>query len=110
MFSFYNGEYILNSDLFNKVLNEIMISLASLVAFDPSRHMFGTKEGNINTDQTLYCHLNVLWTCPTEVAVAALWILWLTFILAVVQRRGEGFFKLAEMSFMSYTLSIQCWL
>ncbi|RVW19690.1 hypothetical protein CK203_110810 [Vitis vinifera] len=59
-------------------------------------HMFGTKEGNINTDQTLYCHLNVLWTCPTEVAVAALWILWLTFILAVVQRRGEGFFKLAE--------------
>ena len=55
MFSFYNGEYILNSDLFNKVLNEIMISLASLVAFDPSRHMFGTKEANISTYQTLYC-------------------------------------------------------
>lgn len=55
MFSFYNGEYILNSDQFNKVLNEIMISLVSLVAFDPSRHMFGTKEANISTDQTLYC-------------------------------------------------------
>ena len=55
MFSFYNGEYILNSDQFNKVLNEIMICLVSLVAFDPSRHMFGTKEANINTDQTLYC-------------------------------------------------------
>lgn len=55
MFSFCNEEDIFTSDQFNKVLSEIMTSLVSHVAFDPSRHMFGTKQANISTDQTLYC-------------------------------------------------------
>ena len=46
---------MLSSDQFNKVLTETMTSLVSQVAFDHSRQMFGTKQANFSTDQTLYC-------------------------------------------------------
>ncbi|KAL6330430.1 hypothetical protein AAG906_040360 [Vitis piasezkii] len=64
VFSLHNENNISNPDQFSRVLNEAMTSLVSQVAFDPSRHMFATKEVNITAYQTLY----VLGQCTLDLS------------------------------------------